>query len=468
MLRRAVALQQEVAGSGSLAHARATLELGIVEHRAGDMELADSLYQTAQSWLGSIMGARSADASRVQVHRAQLAKHQGRFPEADSLYADARDALQTAGAPLTELLLIDLERLEVIHGVAGGSARADSIYARIVADPSHLESERLVTLAKGMLALGMQQSYARDWERAEPLIHGALELRRQVYGETHSDVALALSELSEVQWNLGRRDEALAMAQAAVDMLRQTVGAEHPEYAMRLGALGVKLGWFGELEAAVTHFREVERIQAATLGEEHFHLAVTRRNLGRGLMLLGRFHDALPAFRAGLTTWIAAMGDRDFYPPQARLDIATALFEVGQHESADSLLSTVLDLYRADPPRGTMLGDALVVQARFRAAGGSYAECVELVRSALTDYDNRDLAVDNLARATAQSELGGCLIGLGELPTAEEHLLEAHRTFMTQRGQMSEPTRTARDRLARLYRAWDRPLDAARFAPDRS
>src|SRR5690606_23885548 len=60
---------------------------------------------------------------------------------------------------------------------------------------------------------------------------GALELRRRVYGDMHSDVGLAMSELAGVQWRLGRHDEALSTRTRAGEILRQTLGADHPEYA---------------------------------------------------------------------------------------------------------------------------------------------------------------------------------------------------------------------------------------------
>src|SRR5690606_22952621 len=99
-----------------------------------------------------------------------------------------------------------------------------------------------------------QALYGGDAARAEPLIAGALELRRQVYGDMHSDVGLAMSELAAVQWSLGRHEEALSTRTRAVEILRQMLGADHPEYATRLGSLGVMLSWRGDIEEAIRTF----------------------------------------------------------------------------------------------------------------------------------------------------------------------------------------------------------------------
>jgi tetratricopeptide (TPR) repeat protein len=236
---------------------------------------------------------------------------------------------------------------------------------------------------------------------------------------------------------------------------------------MQLGALGVKLNWRGDITEAVRTFEDVERLQAAALGEDHFHTAMTRRNLARSLMSLGRFDEALPKLEAALSGWIAGMGDQDFFTGPARMDIAASLAALGQTARADSLAEFVLARYRENPPTGTALGEALAAHARLRAAAGDFDQAAGTARAALAEYDRKELPDDHVFRATAESDLGNYLIRLGDLASAEEYLLRALRAFETQRGPSSELAFTARERLTDLYRAWNRPDDAARFARDR-
>jgi tetratricopeptide (TPR) repeat protein len=295
-------------------------------------------------------------------------------------------------------------------------------------------------------------------------VKGAVELRRQVYGDHHSEVALGLCHLAEVQWALGRREEGFESNRQCVETLRETLGDEHPEYATRLGALGVKLNWRGDIRDAVRTFEEVERIQVATLGDEHFHTAATRRNLARSLMSLDRHEEALPVLEAALSGWIAAMGDQDFFTGPTRMDIAATLAALGNTDRADSLAGFVLARYREIPPSGTALGEALAAYARLRAAAGDFDEAADTARAALAEYDTKSLPEDHIFRATAESDLGNYLMRLGDLASAEEFLLRALRAFEAQRGPASELALTARERLTQLYQAWDRPDEAARFA----
>jgi eukaryotic-like serine/threonine-protein kinase len=463
MLSRAVDLRQAAGGTGSPGHALATHELARLEHRTGNRQAADSLYQLAGAWLAASRGPRSVAAARVQHDRARLASDQGLPATADSLYTAARELLAAGGVPAAELLLLDLDHLQQIH-LMGDAARADSLYSRIIANRAHLDGERSLTLASGMLQIGLHAVYGGDAERAEPLIRGAVELRRQVHGEQHADVAHALAELAAVEARLGRHDESVATRRAAVAIFRESLGPEHPDYAMWLSAFGVTLSHVGDLDEAAAAFAEAERIQVEALGETSYMVGMTRRNFGRTLAMLGRSAEALPKLEAGLASWLADRGDDEFFTWQARLDIAGALAALGRREAADSLVDAVLARYRSDLPRGSTLAEALIVQARLRAGDGSLREAVRLTREALADLDERGIAQDDLARAPAESDLGGYLIDLGELAAAEPLLLHALETLEALRGPRNPEALAARERLARLYREWGRPDDAARVA----
>jgi eukaryotic-like serine/threonine-protein kinase len=462
MLRRALELYQAQSGAASTARAAVTHELARLEHRAGRLDLADTLYREAQEGMARRHGPRSAEAARIEHDIARLAARRGHHAVADSLFANARAVLVAAQAPPIELLRLDLDHVEVIHAI-GDPVREDSVYTRIIAGRGHLESDRSLALASVMLHTGIQALHGGGAERAEPLLASALELRRQVHGELHPDVGLAMAHLAVTRQRLGRHDEALIMQRQAVDILRETLGSDHPDYALWLAALAVRLVQDGNFEDGARSLAEVERIQAATLGEGHFGLAMTRRNLARALMSVDRASEAVPLLEVAVATWIAARGDGDFFPWMARLDLAHALASLGHGERADSLVEVVLTRLNADAPRGIRLGDALLVKARLRAREGRYPEAADLARSALDDYDARGVGERDVLRAGADAALGAYLIELGELAAAEPLLLRAHVTFDDMRGPRSEQAVTTRQHLARLYHAWGRPEEAARF-----
>lgn len=467
LLERAVDLHAATAGSGSLPHTLALLEQARLEHRAGAWGEARELYGLAERRLEQNSGPRTPEVARIQRDLALLAHGEGRYQEADSLFTMARETLELRGADPLELLVLDLGHLGTLHA-GDDTERIDRVYARILANRSFLDDERSTTVAHAMFRLGLESTYRGEPERAERLLRGALELRRQVYGERHSEVGTTVMALATAAQALGRFDEAIELSRHGVEVLRETLGPAHPNYAMHLGALAVMVGnHTDDVESAIALHRETERIQVAALGEGHLHVAVTRRNLGRSLLRMQRHDEAVLALEAGLASWIEAMGDQGFYPPETRLDLAVARSALGDESTADSLLRLVLDGYRAEPPSPGAWGHALLIQARLDAGRGHYQEAVAAARGALERHDADGIPPVHLSRAQAESELGGYLTALEEFAEAEVLLLRALDTFDALRGEGSPNTRTATGRLAELYRAWDRPDDAARVAEGR-
>jgi serine/threonine protein kinase len=473
LLERSADLQRAESGPASAAHAAAVHELGRLETASGELERADSLFLAAIGWYEETGGRDGLGIGRVVGDRALLARTANRNELADSLFLEARTALEAGGAPAEEVLALDLAHAETLH-ILGKSASADSIYARVIERREELPADRSLALAQTFLMSGQRYAFEGDHQRAFPLIRDAVELRRTALGDSHHDLAMALTALAAIMWDRDERDEALQLRIDAVEMLRETVGPEHPDYAMTLGSLGVMLVWNGELEEAVAAFRETERAQEETLGEEHFHLAMTRRNLGRSLMSLERYSEALPKFEAAITGWIAAQGDQDFFTGPTRLDLARVYASLGRTAAADSVVEVLLARYRETPPRGGTLGDALQLKARLTAGYGDLEGAVSLALEAIDVYEEQGLTLDQvrsmdsgqaIQRARVEVALGEFLMDMDRHVDAEPRLLAGFRAIEIGRGPLSPDAVEARALLARLYAELGRPDEAAKFAP---
>ena len=82
-------------------------------------------------------------------------------------------------------------------------------------------------------------------------------------------------------------------------------------------------------------------------------------------------------------------------------------------------------------------------------------QCVEVRR--------RSLPAGHWQVAEAQSLLGACLQAQHKFERAEEQLLQSLDALRESRGPSDEHTRTAIRRLRKLYEAWGRPLEAAKY-----
>jgi serine/threonine-protein kinase len=73
------------------------------------------------------------------------------------------------------------------------------------------------------------------------------------------------------------------------------------------------------------------------------------------------------------------------------------------------------------------------------------------------------LASDSWQIATARSLLGACRFARGDFEDAEHLLLESRRIMSRKLGERQELTQQAIQRVVKLYEAWDKPEQAAKW-----
>ena len=118
--------------------------------------------------------------------------------------------------------------------------------------------------------------------------------------------------------------------------------------------------------------------------------------------------------------------------------------------------------YEDLPP--THLGHAVFRgnYALLRLAQGRNEEALALAERAVSEAEKR-LPEGHWAIATQQSILGEAMAAGGRYREAERILLEANANIAQRLGETTRYAQTSRARLAKLYRAWGRPEQAARY-----
>ena len=132
----------------------------------------------------------------------------------------------------------------------------------------------------------------RDYARAESLFQEALELRIQVFGATHPNVALTLCEIAEFQNETKRYD-------AAIETLER--GLRYVEASLGAGAIYSAALWFqyGQTkrkqekhEDALVAYERAIRILQKHYGPEHARLAFVYRAAAASSAKLKRKQEA--------------------------------------------------------------------------------------------------------------------------------------------------------------------------------
>jgi tetratricopeptide (TPR) repeat protein len=141
--------------------------------------------------------------------------------------------------------------------------------------------------------------------------------------------------------------------------------------------------------------------------------------------------------------------------------VAVWLAERGFHQVAEPLLRESLELLAAqeEPAAAARarslhwLGAALLGLERPQDAQVALRACLEIERE--------ELGAEEWLLHSARSALGECLVRDRRYQDAEPILLEAHAALLSNLLAPPQRRRDAAQRLALLYRAWDRPDDAA-------
>ncbi|MGV3619913.1 MAG: serine/threonine-protein kinase [Archangium sp.] len=120
----------------------------------------------------------------------------------------------------------------------------------------------------------------------------ALELRTQLFGDTHPLVARSHSNLGAAYRALGRLDEARIEYEQALSIEEKTLDPSHPQVADTLNNLGNVLNAQGSPTGARRALERSLRIKEAAFGPDSTPVAVTLSNLGSLLTDLADYAEA--------------------------------------------------------------------------------------------------------------------------------------------------------------------------------
>ena len=178
---------------------------------------------------------------------------------------------------------------------------ADGVLSRLES-PHHLDRADLHS-ARGYLRsdLGEHDDAIAD-QRA------ALEIRREVLGNDHPEVAEALHGLSNAYFSAGRRVEAFTYLEEVLSIRERAFGDGHPAVAEVLNNLGVARTSTGDFRGARSALERALEIRRAALGQEHSRVANTLTALGDLAFEENEMRDAAALNRQALAIREKALG----------------------------------------------------------------------------------------------------------------------------------------------------------------
>ncbi|MCP5045745.1 MAG: tetratricopeptide repeat protein [bacterium] len=107
-----------------------------------------------------------------------------------------------------------------------------------------------------------------------------LTIWKEVYGETHQQVAIVLNNLGAAWKELGDHRKAIGYFEQALTIWKEVYGETHQQVAIALNNLGVAWDDLGDKRKAIGYYQEALTIDEAVFGRRHPNVARDLNNLG--------------------------------------------------------------------------------------------------------------------------------------------------------------------------------------------
>ena len=203
-----------------------------------------------------------------------------------------------------------------------------------------------ISLTANRLALFLSFRAALHAE-AEPLYRRALAIDEGSYGESHSKVAIILSNLGQLLSEINRLSEAEPLMRRALAIDEATYGNNHPAVAIRLNNLGQLLSAANRLSEAEPLMRRALANNETSYGENHSSVASCLNNLALLLQATNRRVEAEELMRRALKIGEASYGKDHPFVALRLHNLAAFLDAAKSHAEAETMYRRSLAINEA-------------------------------------------------------------------------------------------------------------------------
>jgi serine/threonine-protein kinase len=341
-----------------------------------------------------------------------------------NLMAALQTQIRTTGENGIAALRTSVSLATLWSGAKADYAKANKFYVthlpRLRAEQKKgtISADYLASALNGFALLRRAQG---DSKEAEMLLREQLTLLPYVSAEQKNGLGIAQAVLALTLADQGKFDEAIKIVREKIVAIRARKQEASPELAANLTGLGSFLLENGQTDESLENLREAEGIY---------------RKLYSGANL--------------------QLGDN------LRLQ-ALAFFSESKHSEAEARINETLKIYRAATSQQFInYATALMVQGMIYGQTGRIDEAEKLLREAVR-IRSENMPETHFLHATANGALGEFLTAQKRFPEAEPFLLASHESLEKSQAANSPRTRRARQRLANLYDAWNKPEQAAPY-----
>ena len=459
--RESLAIRRKLHGDEHASVVESLYHVALAHEKLGEFDLSDDLYNQALTTARSLGQAELL--AQVLGRYAILLVEKGEHDDAEARLLEAHEIYDDLFGDLHPESALSLNNLAALNDSKGEYEEAERLYRdaegiqRQLFDGSHphlattLNNLALVVKKRGRL------------EEAEAIYQKALEMREEVYGDEHPLLADTLVNIADVLSSTGRREPAEELLRDALEMRREHLGNKHADTATSLDKLAQILVDKGDYENAEPMYREALQITSELLGSRHWRVGTKLNNLADLAFDRGRYDEAEQLYRQALSIQREALGEDHPDVATVLYNLASLLRAKDDKAAADETFAAAVDVGRAALGEDHLnVALAMTSWSELKNNIDEYAEAQRLAETALPILEQK-LSPDHPWAFSARGYLAESLRQQGQYTEAEPLLLACLEYHRESSGTDSPQTLAVVEGLMRLYDAWHRPGEAAKY-----
>jgi CHAT domain-containing protein len=290
------------------------------------------------------------------------------------------------------------------------------------AEPLLLEAKQIRERVLGKLHVDYANScnslailYYRmgQYEKAELLFVEAKQIREKVVGKLHVDYANSCHNLANFYYRMGQYQKAAHLCEEAKQIREEVLGKLDPDYARSCNNLGTLYKKMGQYDKAEPLLLEAKQIRERVLGKLHIDYANSCHALASLYIDMAKYQKAEPLLLEAKQIQEKVVGKLHTEYATSCYNLAILYNDIGQYQQAESLFleakqiqEKILGKFHPDYYQScTDLANLYRNMKEPEKAKGLYAEA----------YTSQQIQVKNMFRFTSEAEQQSYLKLTGDL-----------------------------------------------------
>ena len=233
----------------------------------GEYAKAEPLYQEALRIRQKVLGPEHPDTAVSLNNLALLYKLMGEYAKAEPLDQEALRICQKVLGPEHPKTATSLNNLAALYESMGEYAKAEPIYQEALQIREKVLGSGHPDTASSLNSLVLLYKAMGEYAKAEPLGQEALRIRQKVLGSEHPDTAISLYNLGSLYQRMGEYAKAEPLDQEGLRIFQKVLGPEHPDTATGLDDLALLEFDLGRIDDARALAREEAEAQLTILSK---------------------------------------------------------------------------------------------------------------------------------------------------------------------------------------------------------